>query len=76
MILSGDKAKDDHLWSVNVPLYSTNNNSSSANLAILCDIDAEYVHFASNCFGSLADSTFLKAARLGFLVNFPRLLLR
>ena len=80
-ILHGTKSPIAKLWRLPLPIYPcktaspppTPTHTPTAHLIIRNELDAEYVAFAHGCFGYPAVSTLARAAKNGWLGNFPRL---
>ena len=74
-VLHGLKDAHSLLWPMPLPISTINEPTptNAAHNVIRNDIDAEFVLFAHACFGFPAISTFLHAAKHGYLDSFPRL---
>ena len=74
-ILQGTKAPADKLWCIPLPIGQSPALPvhPAANLAIHNTTHAEYVKFTHATFGSPPTSTLYKAAKNGWLSNFPRI---
>ena len=69
-VFNSEKNSSDSLWHVNLPAFQ----DPSAGSAILrSDTDEAFTKFVHTSFGSPVLSTFLHAARKGYLAAYPRL---
>ena len=74
VVLQGAKEPTEMLWHFQIPTSPTPVNScGQANLVTNNQLDAEYVAWTAATFGGPVTSTFLKAAKKGFLSTFPRI---
>ena len=83
VIFRGAKDCTDTLWLIDLDLLVQNGvdlsvgqqstTASMANLTVKLDTDAEFVAFVHATFGSPTVSTFLEAARRGWLTGYPRI---
>jgi len=75
VVYHGYKRPTDNLWVIDLDKFQHGftNHSHSVNNTIQLDTDAEFVAFTHATFGSPPTSTFLHAARSGWLDLVPRL---
>ena len=73
VIFRGSKKCTDTLWLINLDTLRFGHLQSMANLSIKLTTNAEFVAFVHASFGSPPTSTFLHAARAGWLTGYPRI---
>lgn len=78
-VLHNAKKKSEKLWKLDIPVHNTKGKANmvktkgESNLAIKCDLDADFVSFWHAAFGSPTVWTFTTAAERGYFGNLPRL---
>ena len=73
VIFRGSKKDTDTLWLIDLDILRQGHFRSMANLSVKLETNAEFVAFVHATFGSPPSSTFLHAARHGWLAGFPRI---